>query len=54
LTERSLVRAHLKGTTVHLVTAAGRVSFRPLSQPIMARARPGTRAGHLTRFHTAS
>jgi hypothetical protein len=40
LTERSVVRAHLMRNTVHLVTAADFLSFRPLFQPLMQRA-PG-------------
>jgi Winged helix DNA-binding domain len=38
LTERAVVRAHLMRNTVHLVTAADYVSFRPLFQPLMDRA----------------
>jgi hypothetical protein len=38
LTERSVVRAHLMRNTVHLVTAADYLSFRPLFQPLMDRA----------------
>jgi hypothetical protein len=33
LAERSPVRAHVMRNTVHLVTAADFISFRPLSQP---------------------
>jgi Winged helix DNA-binding domain len=38
LTERAVVRAHLMRNTVHLVTAADYISFRPLFQPLMNRA----------------
>jgi hypothetical protein len=38
LTERAVVRAHLMRNTVHLVTAADYLSFRPLFQPLMDRA----------------
>jgi len=41
LTERIVVRAHLMRNTVHLVTAADFISFRPLFQPIMKRALAG-------------
>jgi hypothetical protein len=41
LTERVVVRAHLMRNTVHLVTAADFVCFRPLFQPVMARALAG-------------
>jgi hypothetical protein len=41
LTERIVVRAHLMRNTVHLVTAAGFISFRPLFQPVMERALAG-------------
>jgi winged helix DNA-binding protein len=41
LTERIVVRAHLMRNTVHLVTAADFVRFRPLFQPIMVRALAG-------------
>ena len=41
LTERIVVRAHLMRNTVHLVTAADFISFRPLFQPIMERALAG-------------
>jgi DNA glycosylase AlkZ-like len=41
LTERIVVRAHLMRNTVHLVTAADFVRFRPLFQPIMERALAG-------------
>lgn len=41
LTERSVVRAHLMRNTVHLVTAADFVSFRPLFQPLMDRGLAG-------------
>jgi Winged helix DNA-binding domain len=41
LTERSVVRAHLMRNTVHLVDAGDFVSFRPLFQPLMARALAG-------------
>jgi hypothetical protein len=36
-TERSLVRAHVMRNTVHLVTSADFVSFRPLFQPLIER-----------------
>jgi hypothetical protein len=38
LAERTVVRAHLMRNTVHLVTAADFVRFRPLFQPLMDRA----------------
>ena len=38
LTERTVVRAHLMRNTVHLVTAADFLHFRPLFQPLMERA----------------
>jgi hypothetical protein len=41
LTERIVVRAHLMRNTVHLVTAADFVRFRPLFQPLMERALAG-------------
>jgi Winged helix DNA-binding domain len=41
LTERIVVRAHLMRNTVHLVTAADYLSFRPLFQPPMDRALAG-------------
>jgi Winged helix DNA-binding domain len=41
LAERSVVRAHLMRNTVHLVTAADFVAFRPLFQPRMASALAG-------------
>ena len=41
LTERIVVRAHLMRNTVHLVTAADFLSFRPLFQPLMRRALAG-------------
>ena len=41
LTERIVVRAHLMRSTVHLVTAADFVRFRPLFQPLMERALAG-------------
>jgi hypothetical protein len=41
LTERAVVRAHLMRNTVHLLTAADFVSFRPLVQPLMERALAG-------------
>jgi len=41
LTEHIVVRAHLMRNTVHLVTAADFVRFRPLFQPIMERALAG-------------
>jgi len=37
LTERNVVRAHVMRNTVHLVTAADFVRFRPLFQPLMDR-----------------
>jgi len=44
LTERIVVRAHLMRNTVHLVTAADFLSFRPLFQPLMERALSGNSA----------
>jgi len=41
LTERIVVRAHLMRNTVHLVTAADFVRFRPLFQPLIERALAG-------------
>ena len=41
LAERSVVRAHLMRNTVHLVTAADFVAFRPLFQPRMVQALAG-------------
>jgi Winged helix DNA-binding domain len=41
LTERAVVRAHLMRNTVHLVTAADFLRFRPLFQPLMERALAG-------------
>jgi hypothetical protein len=41
LAERSVVRAHLMRNTVHLVTAADFLAFRPLFQPLMERALAG-------------
>jgi hypothetical protein len=41
LTERIVVRAHLMRNTVHLVTAADFVRFRPLYQPLIERALTG-------------
>jgi Winged helix DNA-binding domain len=41
LAERAVVRAHLMRNTVHLVSAADFVRFRPLFQPIMERALAG-------------
>jgi hypothetical protein len=41
-TERSLVRAHVMRNTVHLLTAADFVSFRPLFQPLLERRLAGT------------
>jgi len=42
LAERAVVRAHLMRNTVHLVSAADFVRFRPLFQPIMERTLAGT------------
>ena len=42
LTGRTVVRAHLMRNTVHLVTAADFVTFRPLLQPVLDRALAGT------------
>jgi hypothetical protein len=44
LSERTVVRAHLMRNTVHLVTAADFLSFRPLFQPLMERALSGNSA----------
>lgn len=41
LTERVVVRAHLMRNTVHLVSAADFVRFRPLFQPLMERGLAG-------------
>jgi hypothetical protein len=41
LAERAVVRAHLMRNTVHLVTAADFLGFRPLFQPLMERALAG-------------
>ena len=41
LAERTVVRAHLMRNTVHLVTAADYLRFRPLFQPLMDRALAG-------------
>ncbi len=41
LTGRTVVRAHLMRNTVHLVTAADFVTFRPLLQPVLDRALAG-------------
>ena len=41
LAERAVVRAHLMRNTVHLVSAADFVRFRPLFQPVMERALAG-------------
>ena len=41
LTERVVVRAHVMRNTVHLVTAADFVRFRPLFQPLMERGLAG-------------
>jgi hypothetical protein len=41
LTERAVLRAHVMRNTVHLVTAADYLAFRPLFQPVMTRALNG-------------
>jgi hypothetical protein len=48
LTERTVVRAHLMRNTVHLVTAADFLRFRPLFQPLMERALAGNFGRNLT------
>ena len=40
--ERAVVRAHVMRNTVHLVTAADFIRFRPLFQPLIERATSGT------------
>ncbi|HTX25972.1 MAG TPA: winged helix DNA-binding domain-containing protein [Streptosporangiaceae bacterium] len=48
LTERSVLRAHLMRNTVHLVTAADFLAFRPLFQPMIERALAGHFGARLT------
>jgi Winged helix DNA-binding domain len=48
LTERTVVRAHLMRNTIHLLTAADFVGFRPLFQPLMDRGLAGNFGPNLT------
>jgi len=53
LAERIVVRAHLMRNTVHLVTAADFLTFRPLFQPLMQRALAGSFGRRLARVDLA-